>query len=128
MPRGRKKDTSKELTAAVLLKASVKTDIMVRRSDLPDFSRQQVGAILEAARRSRGVLLLPIDKAVSLLGLPAEYNATGQAAVLLASSLHRRFAKVLGEGKLKVGSAKLEDGTQALSFRYTGITQLDIEE
>ena len=128
MPRGRKKDTSKELTAAVLLKASVKTDIMVRRSDLPDFSRQQVGAILEAARRSRGVLLLPIDKAVSLLGLPAEYNATGQAAVLLASSLHRRFAKVLGEGKLKVGTAKLEDGTQVLSFRYTGITQLDIEE
>ena len=128
MPRGRKKDTSKELTAEDLLKASVKTDIMVRRSDLPDFSRHQVGAILEAARRSRGVLLLPIDKAVSLLGLPAEYNATGQAAVLLASSLHRRFAKVLGEGKLKVGSAKLEDGTQALTFRYTGMTTLDIEE
>ena len=124
----RKKDVPAELTAEALMKASVEPTGMVRRSDLPEFSRQQVGAVLEAARRSRGVLLLPIEKAVSLLGLPAEYKATGQAAVLLASSLHRRFAKVLGEGKLKVGTAKLEDGTQVLSFRYTGITQLDIEE
>jgi len=97
---------------------------MVRRSDLPDFSRQQIGAIVEAARRSRGVLLLPISKAVALLGLPSEYAQSGQPAVLLASSLSRRFEKVLGKDKLKVGTAKLEDGTQALSFRLTGQRQL----